>query len=53
MDCFRLNFFQTLHCFRESKNALLQLITHTKNVERAITMNQQDVQIKKDMDAQK
>jgi len=38
---------------RESKNALVQLITHTKNVERAITMGQQDGQIKKDMEAQK
>ena len=38
---------------RENKNALSQLISHTKNVERAVTMNQQDLLQRKDAQATK
>ena len=38
---------------RENKSALSQLISHTKNVERAVTMNQKDVVAKKDAHLQK
>ena len=38
---------------RENKNALSQLISHTKNVERAVTMNQQDLMQRKEAQAQK
>ena len=38
---------------RENKNALNQLISHTKNVERAVTMNQQDLLNRKDQQSQK
>ena len=36
---------------RENKNALGQLISHTKNVERAVTMNQQDMMQRKEAQA--
>ena len=39
--------------FRENKNALGQLISHTKNVERAVTMNQQDLMARKEAQAVK
>ena len=38
---------------RENKNALAQLISHTKNVERAVTMNQQDLLQRKEAQAAK
>lgn len=38
---------------RENKNALAQLISHTKNVERAVTMSQQDIVAKKEAQAAK
>ena len=38
---------------RENKNALNQLISHTKNVERAVTMNQQDLLNRKEQQSQK
>ena len=38
---------------RENKNALAQLIAHTKNVERAVTMNQQDLMQRKEAQAAK
>jgi len=38
---------------RENKTALSQLISHTKNVERAVTMSQQDVITKKEQQVQK
>ena len=38
---------------RENKNALAQLISHTKNVERAVTMNQQDLMQRKEAQATK
>ena len=38
---------------RENKNALGQLISHTKNVERAVTMNQQDLMARKEAQAVK
>ena len=38
---------------RENKNALAQLISHTKNVERAVTMNQQDLLQRKEQQAAK
>ena len=38
---------------RENKNALAQLISHTKNVERAVTMNQQDLMQRKEAQAAK
>ena len=38
---------------RENKTALNQLISHTKNVERAVTMNQQDLLAKKDQEVNK
>ena len=38
---------------RENKNALGQLISHTKNVERAVTMNQQDLIGRKEAQAAK
>ena len=38
---------------RENKNALGQLISHTKNVERAVTMNQQDMMQRKEAQAHK
>merc|ERR1712223_309425 len=38
---------------RENKNALNQLIAHTKNVERAVTMNQQDLLNRKEQQSQK
>ena len=38
---------------RENKNALAQLISHTKNVERAVTMSQQDIAAKKEAQAEK
>lgn len=38
---------------RENKNALAQLISHTKNVERAVTMNQQDLLQRKEAQALK
>ena len=37
----------------ENKNALTQLIGHTKNVERAVTTGQQDIINKKDQQSQK
>ena len=33
---------------KENKNALGQLISHTKNVERAVTLSQQDINSKKE-----
>lgn len=38
---------------RENKNALTQLIMHTKNVERAVNTSQQEIVAKKEMQAQK
>ena len=38
---------------RENKNALGQLISHTKNVERAVTLSQQDIMQKKEQQATK
>ena len=38
---------------RENKSALSQLISHTKNVERAVTMNQQDLMQRKEAQATK
>ena len=38
---------------RENKAALTQLISHTKNVERAVTMSQQDILAKKETQVQK
>lgn len=38
---------------KENKNALAQLISHTKNVERAVTMSQQDIMAKKEAQTQK
>ena len=38
---------------RENKTALTQLISHTKNVERAVTMSQQDILTKKETQVQK
>merc|ERR1719410_850094 len=32
---------------KENKSALAQLISHTKNVERAVTLSQQDISAKK------
>jgi hypothetical protein len=37
----------------ENKNALTQLISHTKNVERAVNMGQQEILAKKDSQTQK
>ena len=36
---------------KENKNALAQLITHTKNVERAVSMNAQDLLQRKEAQA--
>eukprot|EP00090_Calanus_glacialis_P000735 TRINITY_DN10508_c0_g1_i1.p1 TRINITY_DN10508_c0_g1~~TRINITY_DN10508_c0_g1_i1.p1 ORF type:complete len:731 (-),score=252.70 TRINITY_DN10508_c0_g1_i1:1342-3315(-) len=38
---------------KENKNALSQLISHTKNVERAVTMSQQDMLTKKEQQGTK
>jgi len=38
---------------KENKNALSQLISHTKNVERAVTMSQQDMLAKKEQQGTK
>jgi hypothetical protein len=38
---------------RENKNALAQLIMHTKNVERAVNTSQQEIVAKKEAQAQK
>merc|ERR1719369_589119 len=38
---------------KENKNALSQLISHTKNVERAVTMSQQDMMAKKEQQGTK
>ena len=48
---FRLK--RTEEAARENKTALSQLISHTKNVERAVTMSQQDILTKKETQVQK
>ena len=44
---------RTEEAARENKTALTQLISHTKNVERAVTMSQQDILTKKETQVQK
>ena len=44
---------RTEEAARENKSALSQLISHTKNVERAVTMSQQDILTKKETQVQK
>ena len=44
---------RTEEAARDNKTALSQLISHTKNVERAVTMSQQDILTKKETQAQK
>ena len=38
---------------KDNKNALSQLISHTKNVERAVNISHQEIISKKDQHAQK
>ena len=44
---------RTEEAARDNKTALSQLISHTKNVERAVTMSQQDILTKKETQVQK
>ena len=50
---FWIRLTRTEEAARDNKAALTQLISHTKNVERAVTMSQQDILAKKETQVQK